>query len=48
MIQHLDRNLFIGGEVKEIYDELLKTVDENHLKFDLVYIKMFDLTKKII
>lgn len=36
MIQHLDRNLFIGAEVKEIYDELLKTVDENHLKFDLV------------
>lgn len=36
MIQILDRNLFIGGEVKEVYDELLKTVDEDHLKFELV------------
>lgn len=36
MIQTLDRNLFIGGEVKEIYDELLKTLDEDHLNFELV------------
>lgn len=36
MIQLLDRNLFIGGEVKEVYDELLKTLDEDHLNFELV------------
>ena len=36
MIQHLDRNLFIGGEVKEVYDELIKTISEDHLRFDLV------------
>ncbi|CAF0769383.1 unnamed protein product [Brachionus calyciflorus] len=35
MIQHLDRNLFIGGEVKEVYDELIKTISEDHLRFDL-------------
>lgn len=35
MIQHLDRNLFIGGEVKEVYDELVKTISEDHLRFDL-------------
>jgi hypothetical protein len=36
MVQHLDRNLYIGGEVKEVYDELVKTIDQNHLRFDLV------------
>ena len=36
MMKHLDRNLYIGGEVKEVYDELVKTLDEDHLRFDLV------------
>ena len=36
MVQHLDRNLHIGGEVKEVYDELVKTVSDDHLRFDLV------------
>jgi hypothetical protein len=35
MMKHLDRNLYIGGEVKEVYDELVKTLDEDHLRFDL-------------
>ena len=39
MVNHLDRNLFIGGEVKEVYDELIKTIDEDYLKFDLVILK---------
>jgi hypothetical protein len=36
MVNHLDRNLFIGGEVKEVYDELVKTIDEDFLRFDMV------------
>ena len=36
MAKHLDRNLYIGGEVKEVYDELIKTLSEDHLLFDLV------------
>ncbi|RNA18146.1 coiled-coil domain-containing 87-like isoform X1, partial [Brachionus plicatilis] len=35
MVQHLDRNLYIGGEVKEVYDELIRTISEDHLRFDL-------------
>lgn len=35
MIQHLDRNLNIGSEVKEVYDELVRTVDDDYLRFDL-------------
>lgn len=42
MVQHLDRNLYIGGEVKEVYDELIKTISEDHLRFDLVWKKMID------
>ncbi len=36
MVQHLDRNLQIGGEVKEVYDELVKTISDDHLRFDIV------------
>lgn len=36
MVQHLDRNLYIGGEVKEIYDELVKTLEADYLRFDIV------------
>ena len=36
MVSHLDRNLFIGGEVKEVYDELVKTLDQDYLRFDMV------------
>jgi hypothetical protein len=39
MVNHLDRNLFIGGEVKEVYDELVKTINEDYLRFDLVTLK---------
>ena len=40
MVQHLDRNLHIGGAVKEVYDELVKTLENDYLRFDLV-IKFF-------
>ena len=36
MVHHLDRNLNIGGEVKEVYDELVKTLSEDFLRFDMV------------
>jgi hypothetical protein len=36
MVQHLDRNLHIGGAVKEVYDELVKTLQSDYLRFDLV------------
>ena len=42
MAKHLDRNLYIGGEVKEVYDELIKTLSEDHLLFDLVNIIHFN------
>ena len=42
MAKHLDRNLYIGGEVKEVYDELIKTLSEDHLLFDLVIIIHFN------
>lgn len=50
MVQHLDRNLFIGGEVKEVYDELVKTINEDHLRFDLVLdlIKTLNFKGKIL
>jgi hypothetical protein len=32
----MDSNLHIGGEVKMVYEELKKTLSEDHLKFDLV------------
>lgn len=35
MVQHLDRNLQIGGEIKEVYDELVKTISADHLRFDM-------------
>jgi hypothetical protein len=36
MVNHLDRNLQIGGEIKEVYDELVKTISDDHLRFDMV------------
>jgi hypothetical protein len=35
MVNHLDRNLHIGGEIKAVYKELSKTVNDTHLLFDL-------------
>ncbi len=43
MVQHLDRNLQIGGEVKEVYDELVKTISDDHLRFDIVSKKYFSI-----
>jgi hypothetical protein len=47
MSKHLDRNLYIGGEVKEVYDELIKTLSEDHLLFDLVIILTKNYLKKV-
>ena len=33
----LDRNLFIGEEIKEVYEEITKTIGTNHLLFDQVW-----------
>ena len=41
MVTHLDRNLHIGGEVKEVYDELVKTLQNEYLEFDLVLFLAF-------
>jgi hypothetical protein len=35
MVAHLDRNLHIGGAVKEVYDELVKTLQSDYLRFDI-------------
>ncbi len=35
-VKDMDSNLHIGGEVKMVYEELKKTLSEDHLKFDLV------------
>lgn len=32
----LDRNLYIGDEIREVYEEIMKTVGTNHLLFDKV------------
>ena len=36
MVKQLDSNLLIGGEIKHVYEELTKTVNEDYLRLDLV------------
>ena len=36
MVKWLDRNLFIGEEIKEVYEEIIKTIGTDHLLFDQV------------
>jgi len=33
-VKWLDRNLFIGEEIKEVYEEIIKTIGTDHLLFD--------------
>lgn len=33
-VKWLDKNLFIGEEIKEVYEEITKTIGDNHLLFD--------------
>ncbi|XP_015772291.1 PREDICTED: coiled-coil domain-containing protein 87-like [Acropora digitifera] len=33
-VKWLDRNLFIGEEIREVYEEITKTIGTNHLLFD--------------
>ena len=35
-VKWLDRNLYIGDEIREVYEEIMKTVGTNHLLFDKV------------
>lgn len=35
-LQWLDRNLFVGEEVKSVYEEVMKSIDKDHLVFDQV------------
>ena len=36
MVKRLDSNLFAGEEIKEVYEEIAKTLNEEHLQFDKV------------
>ena len=36
LVKKLDSSLSIGHEIKQVYEELFKTVDEDFLSFDLV------------
>ena len=38
MVKQLDSNLSVGDEIKKVYSELLKTVNEDFLLFNLVTI----------
>ena len=35
-VKWLDRNLYIGDEIREVYEEVIKTVGTDHLLFDQV------------
>lgn len=35
-VKWLDRNLFIGEEIKEVYEEITKTIRTDHLLYDQV------------
>lgn len=35
-IKKLDANLFRGQEIKEVYEEILKTLPTDHMTFDMV------------
>ena len=35
-VKWLDKNLFIGEEIKEVYEEITKTIGTDHLLFDQV------------
>ena len=35
-VKWLDRNLYIGDEIREVYEEVIKTVGTSHLLFDQV------------
>ena len=39
MVKWLDMNLYIGDEIREVYEELMKTVRTDHLLFDQVSFK---------
>lgn len=36
MVKQLDSNLSIGDEIKKVYKELMKTINEDYLIFHLV------------
>ncbi|KAK2559100.1 Coiled-coil domain-containing protein 87 [Acropora cervicornis] len=38
-VKWLDRNLFIGEEIREVYEEITKTIGTNHLLFDEAKLK---------
>ena len=33
-VKHLDRNLFLGEEIREVYQEIMRTVPTTHLELD--------------
>ena len=35
-VKWLDKSLFIGEEIKEVYEEITKTIGTDHLLFDQV------------
>ena len=35
-VKWLDRNLFIGEEIKEVYEEIMRTINKDHRLFDRV------------
>ena len=42
-VKWLDRNLYIGDEIREVYEEIMKTVGTNHLLFDKVsFVSVWD------
>lgn len=36
IVKCLDANLFAGDEIKEVYEEVAKTLNAEHLQFDQV------------
>ena len=41
MVKSLDSNLFQGGEITEVYKEIMKTVPTDHLLLDNVFLAVF-------
>ena len=33
-VKHLDKNLFLGEEIKEVYHEIMRTIPNQHLDLD--------------
>ena len=44
-MKKLDQHLFAAEEIQDVYDEITKTMSQDHLQFDKVWKKIVDKDK---